>query len=264
VDFTGSIDGETFAGGQGNDVSIVVGAGQVLEDFDRALHGAAAGETRRAKVSFPADYATQSLSGKQADFEIKVHRVEEQVLPELDDEFAAGFGVSSGKIADLPAEVRSNMERELAERVKTERKTRTFDALIAANRVSVPRALVEQEIQSLQSDAMARMGIQDPAKAPPPERFRALAERRVTVGLLIQELIKEHKIRLDPVRVEERIKELAAPYERPEEAAQFYRSNRGMMAQVEAAVLEDQVVDFLVERAKVKETAQSFKEFMGA
>ena len=264
VDFKGAIDGEEFVGGQGKEVSIVVGAGQVLEDFDRALHGAAAGDTRDTKVSFPADYPTQSLAGKQADFEIKVHRVEEQVLPELDDEFAAGFGVSTGKIADFPAEVRSNMERELGERVKNERKTRTFDALIAANRVSVPRALVDQEIQSLQSDAMARMGIQDPTKAPPAERFRALAERRVTIGLLIQELIKEHQIRLDPVRVEERVKELAAPYERPEEAAQFYRSNRGMMAQVEAAVLEDQVVDFLVERAKVKETAQSFKEFMGA
>jgi trigger factor len=264
VDFTGTIDGETFAGGQGTDVSIVVGAGQVLEDFDRMLHGAAAGDTRQAKVLFPVDYGTQSVAGKQADFEIKVHRVEEQVLPELDDEFAAGFGVSSGKIADFPAEVRSNMERELAERIKTERKTRTFDALIAANRMSVPRALVEQEIQSLQSDAMARMGIQDPAKAPAPERFRALAERRVTIGLLIQELIKEHKLRLDPARVEDRIKELAAPYEKPDEAAQFYRSNRGMMAQVEAAVLEDQVVDFLVERAKVRETALSFKEFMGA
>jgi trigger factor len=264
VDFTGTIEGETFAGGQGKDVSIVVGAGQVLDDFEHALHGAVAGETRRAKVSFPSDYAAQNLAGKQADFEINVQRVEEQVLPELDDAFAAGFGVSSGKIADFPTEVRSNMERELAERVKTERKTRTFDALIAANRVSVPRALVEQEIQSLQSDAMTRMGTQDPAKAPPAERFRALAERRVTIGLLIQELIKEHDIRLDPSRVEERIRELAAPYERPEEAAQFYRGNRGMMAQVEAAVLEDQVVDFLVERAKVKETALSFKEFMGA
>jgi trigger factor len=263
VDFAGTIDGEPFAGGQGKDVSIVVGSGQVLADFDLALQGAIAGETRSAKVSFPTDYAAQNLAGKQADFEITVHRVEEQALPELDDEFAAGFGVTTGKIADFPAEVRSNMERELAERVKNERKTRSFDALIAANRLSVPRALVEQEVQTLQSDAMARMGIQDPTKAPPPERFRALAERRVTIGLLIQELIKEHQIRLDPARVEARVRELAAPYEKPEDAAQFYRSNRGMMAQVEAAVLEDQVVDFLVERAKVKETALSFKDFMG-
>jgi trigger factor len=264
VDFAGRIDGESFPGGEGKEFSIVVGTGQVLEGFDRALHGAAAGETREAQVSFPQGYATQSVAGKEADFEIKVHRVEEQVLPDLDDAFAASFGVSTGKIADLPSEVRSNMERELAERVKNERKTRSFDALIAANRVTVPRALVEQEIQSLRADAMARMGIQDPAKAPAPERFVALAERRVTIGLLIQELIKEHKIRLDPARVEDRIKQLAAPYERPDEAAQFYRSNRNMMSQVEAAVLEDQVVDFLVERGNVKETSLSFKDFMGA
>jgi len=156
------------------------------------------------------------------------------------------------------------MERELAERLKNETKTRVFDALIKANALAVPRSLVDQEIQSLQADAMRQMGINDPSQAPGRERFQSLAERRVTVGLLIQELIKEHKIRLDQARVERRVMELAAPYEKPDEAAQFYRSNRGMMAQVEAAVLEDQVVDFLLERSKAKDKPLTFKEFMGA
>jgi trigger factor len=264
VDFTGTIDGEPFPGGQGNDVAIVVGSGQVLKDFDRALHGAAAGETKIAAVTFPKDYPTQSLADKKAEFTIAIKRVEEQVLPELDDAFAAGFGVRSGSIADLPKEVRSNMERELAERLKGETKTRSFDALVKANQVAVPRALVEQEVQTLQADAMRQLGINDPAQAPARERFLALAERRVTVGLLIQELIKEHKIRLDPARVEKRIQELSAPYEKPEEAAQFYRGNRGMMTQVEAQVLEDQVVDLILDRAKPRERTLSFNEYMEA
>jgi trigger factor len=156
------------------------------------------------------------------------------------------------------------MERELAERLKAETKTRVFDALIRANTITVPRALIEQEVTSLQADAMRQAGISDPKLAPPRERFQALAERRVTVGLLIQELIKRHGIKLEQARVEQRIRELAAPYEKPEEAAQFYRSNRGMMAQVEAGVLEDQVVDFLLANAKRSEKQSSFRQFMGA
>jgi len=160
--------------------------------------------------------------------------------------------------------VRNNMERELKERLRAETKTRAFDALIRANQVVVPRALVDQEVSTLQADALRQMGSEDPAKAPPRERFEGLAQRRVAVGLLIQELLKEHKLKLDQSRVEQRIKELAAPYEKPDEAAQFYRSDRGMMTQVEASVLEDQVVDFLLSRANCTTKSMSFKDFMGA
>jgi trigger factor len=155
------------------------------------------------------------------------------------------------------------MERELKERLRAETKTRAFDALIKANRIVVPRALVEQEINSLQADALRQMGSGDPQQAPR-ERFEGIAARRVTVGLLIQELLREHKIKLDAARLEQRIKELAAPYEKPDEAAQFYRSDRGMMAQVEASVLEDQVVDFLLSRAQCTTKSITFKDFMGA
>jgi trigger factor len=264
VDFEGTIDGAPFQGGSGKDVGIVVGGGQVLAEFDAALSGAAAGDARTASVTFPANYPTKDLAGKNAEFAIKVQRVEEQVLPELDDAFAGSFGVSTGKVADLPAEVRRNMERELAERVRSETKNRAFDALVKANAISVPRALVEQEIEALQQGAMRDLGVTDPARVPSRERFQPLAERRVTVGLLIQELVREHKIRLDPARVERRVQELAAPYEKPSEAAQFYRNDRGVMAQVEAGVLEDQVVDFLLERAKKSDAVTTFKDFMGA
>ena len=264
VDFEGTIDGAPFKGSSGKEVAIVVGGGQVLGEFDAALTGAAAGDSRTASVVFPASYPTKDVAGKKAEFAIRVQRVEEQVLPALDDGFAASFGVSSGKVADLAAEVRKNMERELAERVKSETKIRAFDALIRANSISVPRALVAQEIQGLEQGAMRELGITDPARIPGRDRFMAVAERRVAVGLLIQELVREHKIRLDAARAERRIQELAAPYEKPQEAAQFYRSDRDVMARVEAGVLEDQVVDFLLERAKKSGVVATFKQFMGA
>jgi len=263
VDFTGTIDGEPFEGGEGKGIPIVLGSGQILKELDQALRGLTANEQTTATVPFPNDYPTTTLAGKQAIFAVHVQRVEEQKLPELDDTFAANFGLSGGA-ASLRTDVRSNMERELAERIKAETKTRVFDALIKVNEVTVPRALVDQEISSLQADALRQMGSNDPKQAPARERFETLALRRVTVGLLIQELLKQHKIKLDQSRVEQRVKELAAPYEKPDEATQFYRSNRGMMAQVEASVLEDQVVDFLLERATNKERVLSFKEFMGA
>ena len=263
VDFTGTIDGEPFEGGAGTNVNIVVGSGQVLKDFDAALRGTGAGQSTKATVEFPADYPAKNLAGKTAVFDITVQRVEERQLPELDDAFASSFGLQGGA-ASLRGEVRNNMERELKERLRAEVKTRVFDALIGANQVVVPRSLVEQEIGSLQADALRQMGSSDASQAPPRERFESLAQRRVTIGLLIQELLKEHKIKLDQSRVDQRIKELAAPYEKPEEAAQFYRSDRGMMTQVEASVLEDQVVDFLLSRAKSTAKSSTFKDFMGA
>ncbi|HET7608559.1 MAG TPA: trigger factor [Gammaproteobacteria bacterium] len=263
VDFTGTIGGEPFEGGQGKGIGIVIGAGQVLKDFDAALRGVKAGESTTATVEFPEDYPTQNLAGKTAQFAIDVKKVEERRLPELDDTFAESFGLAGGA-ASLRGEVRNNMQRELKERLRAETKTRAFDALIAANRIVVPRALVDQEISALQADALRQMGSSDPKDAPPRERFEAAAQRRVTIGLLIQELLREHKIKLEQPRVEQRIKELAAPYEKPDEAAQFYRSDRGMMAQVEASVLEDQVVDFLLSRASCTTKKLSFKDFMGA
>ncbi len=263
VDFVGTIDGQAFEGGQGKSIAIVVGSGQVLQDFDRALRGKQAGESATATVLFPQDYATKGLAGKTAVFSIDVLKVEERQLPALDDEFATSFGIAGGAGA-LRGEVRNNMERELNERLRAETKTRAFDALLSANRIIVPRALVEQEIDALQAQALRQMGSNDATQAPPRDRFEATAARRVTIGLLIQELVREHKLKHDPARVEQRIKELAAPYEKPEEAAQFYRSDRGMMAQVEASVLEDQVVDFLVAQANRTTRSLSFKDFMGA
>lgn len=262
IDYDGTIDGEPFQGGSAKDVTLVVGAGQVIEDFDKGLHGLEAGDEKTIKVKFPKDYRAENLAGKKAVFTVKVHRVEERVLPPVDEEFCKAFGVTEGGVEALKSEVRSNMERELAERHRATVKTRTFDALLQANEVPLPAALVEQEITALQAEAMRQMGVQDPASAPARDSFRELARRRVAIGLLIQELMRQHKIKLDRTRVDKRIEELSAPYENPAEAAQYYRGNRNLMAQVEAAVLEEQVVDFVLERSQKKERVVPFDEFM--
>jgi trigger factor len=262
VDFKGQIDGAPFSGGEGKDVTVLLGGGQVIEDFDKALHGLAAGEEKSAKVKFPKDYGVKDLAGKKAVFELSVKRVEEKVLPPLDAEFFATFGVKDGGIAALGPEVRKNMQRELDERVRAETKTRALNALLAANGLEIPNALVLEEMRRQQADAMQRLGVQDPGKAPA-ESFREIAGKRVKLGLLVQELIAKHKIELDRGKVDRRIQELAEPYENPQEAAQVYRGSRELMAQVESTVLEDQVVDLLLERGKPKEKRLRFEEFMG-
>jgi trigger factor len=264
IDFVGRVDGEPFEGGEAKEVTITVGSGQVIEDFDKALEGLGAGDEKTAPVKFPKDYGAENLAGKKAEFDLEAHRVEEKVLPELDDEFAKLFGVEEGGVDALRVEVRNNMQRELDERLKNDVKTRVLDALLAANEVTTPQALVEDEINNLQSDAMRRMGVEDPSKAPPRERFEPAARRRVAVGLLLQELIRANGIELDRSRVQRRVDELVAPYEHPAEAAQIYRGSRELMAQVESSVLEDQVVEFLLERANVKDKDVGFDEFMQA
>jgi trigger factor len=263
VDFAGKIDDETFAGGEGKDVPIVLGAAQVVEDFEAALRGTVKGEEKTAKVKFPKNYGVASVAGNKAVFEIRVKGVEEPVLPEIDAEFLTAFGVTDGGVDALKVEVRKNMQRELDERHRVHMRAQALNALLDGNRIAVPNALVTQEVRNLQADAMRRMGIQDPEKAPPAEGFRESATRRVQLGLLVQEVIRAHKIELDRGRVDRRIEELSAPYEKPHEAAQLYRSTRELMAQVESAVLEDQVVDFLLMHGKVKDKALTFDQFMG-
>lgn len=262
IDFVGKIDGEVFEGGEGNQVPIVVGAGQVIEDFDKALVGLAAGDTKTAKVKFPKDYPAEQLAGKKAVFEITALRVEQKQLPELDDEFAKLFGVEEGGVEALRTDVRTNMERELEARKRSEVKRRAFDSLLAANSVDLPKALIEDEISSLQSAAMQQLGIKEADKAPPREGFREHAERRTALALLVQELIREREIEVDAARVTARIEELASGYENPQQAAQQYRASRELMAQIESGILEEQCVDLLVEEAKTTPESIKFAEFM--
>jgi trigger factor len=262
IDFVGRIDGEPFEGGEGKDVTIEVGAGQVIEDFDKALKGLAAAQTKSAKVKFPKDYPVETLAGKKAVFEIAVQRVEERKLPPLDDAFAEAFGVKDGGVEALRTEVRGNMARELELRLKTEAKRRVLESLLKANPLDVPKALVEDEISAMQSNAMRQLGIEDREQAPPRDTFKDGAVKRIRLALLMQEIIREREVKVDRSRIDERIKELSAGYEQPQQAARQYRASRELMAQLESSVLEDQVVDLLLSEAKTVEKSIKFQEFM--
>ena len=262
VDFNGTIGGEPFEGGEGTEVPVVVGGGQVVDDFDKALRKVVAGQEKSAKVKFPKSYPVSDLAGKRAVFEISVHRVEEKRVPEVDEEFLEAMAVEEGGVDALRAELRSNMEREMNERLRAVSRAAAFEALLKLNRIDVPSVLVQEESSTMQAEAMRRMGIEDVDKAPPASSFETAARRRVTLGLLVREMIGKHGIELDRGRVNERIKELSAPYEDAQRVAQAYRSSSELMSQVESGVLEDQVADYIIEHGKTREKSVGFKAFM--
>lgn len=262
IDFVGTIDGKPFDGGEGEQVPVVLGAGRMLADFESGIKGMKAGEQKTIDVSFPENYGAAEVAGKTAQFAITVHKVEERKLPELDDEFCRSFGVDEGGIEQLRKEVEDNMRRELADAVHARVKQQVLDALIAANPLEVPKALVDAQVRELQVEAGRRMGAKDVSQLPPAETFAEPAKRRVTLGLLINEAIKQSGLQVDQERVHERLEELAQQFPEPEKALQTYRSNPQIRRQIESSVLEDQAIAWIAERAKVTEQPSTFKELM--
>jgi trigger factor len=262
IDFVGTIDGKPFDGGEGEQVPVVLGAGRMLADFESGIKGMKAAEQKTIDVSFPENYGAAEVAGKTAQFAITVHKVEERKLPELDDEFCKSFGVDEGGIEQLRKEVEDNMRRELADAVHARVKKQVLDALIAANPLEVPKALVDAQVRDLQVEAGRRMGAKDVSQLPPAESFVEPAKRRVALGLLINEAIKQSGLEVDQERVQERLEELAQQFPEPEKALQTYRSNPQIRRQIESSVLEDQAIAWIAERAKVTEQASSFKELM--
>jgi trigger factor len=262
MNFTGHIDGKAFEGSKGDNVSVLLGGGRMLADFETGVTGARAGERRSIDVRYPDDYHNKDLAGQVAKFDIDVLLVEEKHLPELDDEFCREYGVLEGGIAQLRSEVTDNMRRELTENVRSRVKQQVLDRLLEANPVDVPRGLVDAQIREFQLEAGRRMGAKEVSQLPPAEQFVEPARRRVALGLLVGELIRTRGIVLDRTRVEERIADLAAGYPDPEPVLKAYRQNADALRQIENSVLEDQAVDHLLERAKVTEKPSSFREIM--
>lgn len=260
LDFDGRIDGAAFQGGEGRDVPVVLGAGQVLTEFEQALSGARAGETRTAVVHFPDDYHGKDVAGKTAEFTITAKRVEEMSLPALDDAFAAEFGVREGGLEQLRKEVRESMERELADAVRNELRTQVMDALHRENPIEVPQGLVEEAVQEMQIDIGRRMGVKDVSQLPAREQFEAPARRRVALGLVVGELMRGADLKVDRARVQTRLAELAASYPNPDEMRRAYLQNADAMRQIEAGVLEEQLIEWIVARARVTDKPSSFKE----
>ncbi|MGB5331496.1 MAG: trigger factor [Woeseiaceae bacterium] len=264
VDFNGELDGEAFPGGQGTEIPVILGEGQMLSDFEKGLKGIKAGDEKTFKVKFPKDYHAEDLAGKKADFSIKTHRVEERQLPELNDEFAEMFNVTEGGLEGFLKDVRENMTREAAQKVKNDVREQVLDALLANNPIDVPKTLLQQEAHSLQHETMQRMGIEDHAMAPPIDTFTEAAEKRVRLGLLLRRVISDNELKADEALIRKRVEEMCESYENSAEMVEMYMSNPQVIQQVEPMVVEQLAVDWLLENGKVKKKKISFKDYMNA
>lgn len=262
VDFNGTLKGEEFEGGKGTEVPVVLGQGQMLPDFEKALFGIKAGDEKTFKVKFPKDYHADELNGKKVDFAIKVHRVEEEVLPPLDDSLAESFEVAEGGLKKFLDDVKENMEREAEQKLKGDVREQIMNALLESNPLEIPNTLKHQEAHSLQHDAMQRMGIEDHDKAPPIENFSEMAEKRVQLSLLIGQLISDQSLTVDADKVRERVEEMCAGYENSEDMVNMYLGNQEVMQQIQPMVLEQQALDWLLENGKSSTKKVGFTEYM--
>ncbi|MCG7530978.1 trigger factor [Psychrobium sp. MM17-31] len=265
IDFTGSIDGEEFEGGKAEDFVLNLSEERMIPGFEKQIVTHKAGEEFDITVTFPEDYHAENLKGKEAVFAINLKKVEDQVLPELTDEFAEKFGVTEGGIETLKADVRKNMERELNQNVKNNVKQQVIDGLIDVNEIEIPASLAQGEIQVLREQAMQRFGGQiDPKNAPqlPDELFEEQAKRRVKVGLLLGEVIKVNKLEADENRVKEMIETMASAYEDPSEVIEHYAKDEKLSQNMKDLALEDQAIDFILEQAKVKEVKKKFNDMI--
>ena len=265
VDFEGRIDGELFEGGAGKDMAIEIGAGQMLPEFEAGLEGVKATEQRTVEVTFPDDYHGAEVAGKKAEFTLKANKVSKPELPELDEEFAKGFGIEDGDLEKMRADIRANMEKEKNDRLKLNIKNKVMAGLLEHNEIIAPSAMVNDEINNLRAQAAQRMG-QDPESIDqssyPDELFSAEATRRVQLGLLIAEVIKSEKIELNQELVDSAVEEMAVAYEQPDQVREYYRHNQQARSGLEGMVLEDQVVAHILDKAKVTEIEASFDDLM--
>ncbi len=255
MNFHGTVEGEEFGGNTAEDYAVVLGEGNILAEFEQGLRGAEAGTQRRVSVAFPEGFPNEAVAGKQAEFEIDVVEVAEAVLPPLDEAFARAFGVSDGSVDKMRQEVRDNLAREVEDRIGRLMRERVMEALMEANRIELPRALVREEVQNLvQSEASlrAQRGVTVAEKSDP-GKFEAEARRRVALGLIVFEIVQAHKLKPDPNRVRRKVEQLAAAYQDPQALIQWYYGDRKRLQQMESLVLEEQVVETLLESAAIED-----------
>ena len=261
IDFVGKIDGEAFQGGTANGTNLVLGSGRMIPGFEEGLVGAKAGDSLTLNVTFPEDYQNLDLAGKAAEFETTVQAVAAPALPELNDEFFAQFGVNEGGLEGFRAEVRKNMERELRQAIKTKVKAQVMDGLLKTNTVEVPKALISNEIDRLREQAVQQFGganIQ--ASQLPAELFEEQAKRRVSLGLIVAEVVKQNDIKPDNDRVRAMVEELASAYQEPEQVVNWYYQNEQQLGEIQSVVLEEQVVDTVLQKAQVTDKKVAYEE----
>jgi len=262
IDFAGKIDGEAFEGGSAEGQSVTLGSGQMIPGFEDGIVGMKVAEEKAVEVTFPEDYGSEELAGKAAVFDIKLHEVAEAQLPELDEEFFAAFGSEGKDIESFKVEIRQNMEREARNALQGKLKNEVIDKLVEANQFDVPKALVSEEIHRLKHQAVQQFGGQaqlDP-HALPDDLFSEQAERRVRVGLIMNEVITKGELKADDEVVQEYIKDQASVYQDPQQVVDYYNSNAQMLDQVKAAVVENAAIDHILEQSKVTDVNVSYEE----
>lgn len=266
IDFRGTKGGEEFQGGSAENQPLVLGSGSMIPGFEEGIVGMKAGDERTLELTFPEDYHSEELKGAAVEFVVNVHKVNEKKLPELDEEFFKKYGVEEGGLEKFKEEVRSNMERELKNAQKTLVKNQALDELYKAKEVDLPKALVANEIDGMRQQMMQQFGgaakNMDMRSLLPDSMFEEQANKRVALGLLVGEIIKKESIKPDDDKVKEAIEQVAATYHEPEAVVQYYSSNREAKANIEAMVLEDQVVEYIVSKAKVEEEQTNYDELM--
>jgi len=266
VDYTGRIDGNEFTGGKGNAMPVVIGEGRVLPEFESGLTGVKAGERKIFPVAFPADYFGKEVAGKSASFEVGVNNVEAPKLPEVDAEFAKSLGVADGDIAKMREEVKANVEREVKKRVESELKQAIMQALIDSTVLELPKSLVEIELQRMVQQARADLearGVKLERLPVTPEALEAQARRRVTLGLILGEVVRTHDLGAKPEQVRALVTEHAQTYEQPFEVVKWIYSEPQRLSEFEGLAVESNVVNWVLDRAKVEDEAISFDKLMG-
>ena len=266
IDFEGKIDGEPFAGGKADGFQFLLGEGQMLEAFEKAVRGMKAGESKTFPLAFPADYHGKDVAGKEADFLVTVKKIEAQHLPDVNEAFAKALGIKEGTVEALRADIKKNLEREVKFRVLAKNKGAAMDALVGKAELDVPKALVAGEAERMVANAredLKKRGIKDADKAPiPAELFNEQAEKRVRLGLVVAELVRANNLQAKPEQLQAHIEEISQSYEKPAEVVRWYLSDRERMAEVEAVVIENNVTDFILGKAKVTDKQLPFDELM--
>lgn len=266
VDFEGFIDGTAFEGGAASGYNLTLGSKSMIPGFEEALVGIKTGEERTIDVAFPADYHKEELKAKPAQFKVKAGAVKKATLPELNADFFESFGVEAKDVAEFRAEVRKNMERELARALRAIAKQQVIDGLVAENKVGVPSALVDQEIDRLRQQAVQQFGgaqYMDPSRLPA-ELFKDQAEKRVLIGLLMNAVVETHNLKVSDEKVSALIEEAAATYQNPQEVRDFYSKNAQQKAQLEALALEEQIVEKIMASAQVSQVQSNYEDVIKA
>ena len=265
LDYAGTVEGEPFEGGEGKQVPVELGSHSLIEGFEEALNGAKAGEERMLDLTFPDEYHAKDLAGKPVQFKVTVFKVEEPRLPEVDEEFMQSFGVTEGGVDALRKEIRENMERELRDAIRARMRNDAMDALLARHELELPRALVEDESKRLMEQTqqnLVRQGAGSPTLQLQPALFESQARRRVALALILAEIVKTNDMTADPEKVKGRVASIASAYQEPEQIMSWYYADKQRLAEIESLVMEDEVVEWIVEHAKVNDEKTTFDAIM--